>query len=248
MFFDQHPICCFCGGTVDATTIDHVPSRQLFTFKHRPAGLEFPACHDCNQGSKGHEQVAALFARILPDGVTDAEDRELKKILRAVNKNRPGLLEEMMPSPRQQQEFQSLRGLTGINCGGVLNASGPLLNESLGIFAAKMGLALHYHVTKRIVPDKGGILIRIYSNHDAFVGQIPPDIFNVIGKPDTLKMGKWEVSDQFSFAFGHTPDAQMAAYYCTFRLSFALIAWVCMDASKFPEDIKIYKPGFLKKL
>jgi hypothetical protein len=32
-FFENHPNCCFCGGTTAATTIDHIPSIQLFSLK-----------------------------------------------------------------------------------------------------------------------------------------------------------------------------------------------------------------------
>ena len=244
IFFDSHPFCCFCGGNVKATTIDHIPSRQLFALKHRPAGLEFPACDNCNQGSKGHEQVAALLARIFPDSTTEAENQELKKILKAVNKNRPGLLEEMIPTQRQKGLYKNHKNqVSGI--AGVLNASGPLLNESINIFAAKMGFALHYHITEKIVPNTGGVSVQVYTNHDAFTNKIPAELFSVIGEPKTLKMGKWDVEEQFTYSYGHTHDAAMAAYFCTFRLSFAFTAWVCMDVSKFPEKIKIYKPGFL---
>jgi len=62
-FLKKHPLCCFCGGTTPATTIDHVPSRQLFNNKGWPEGYEFPACELCNGAARDAEQVVAMLAR-----------------------------------------------------------------------------------------------------------------------------------------------------------------------------------------
>ena len=90
-FFLKHPSCCFCGGTQLATTIDHVPPRQMFSLKRRPKGLECPACHSCNQATAKHEQVAAMMARLYPDPATKAEQRELEKLFKGVRASIPAV-------------------------------------------------------------------------------------------------------------------------------------------------------------
>lgn len=104
-FLKHNPICCYCGGLTPAATVDHVPSIQMFSLRRRPRGLEVPACEGCNRATRQHEQVAALFGRIFPDGRTAEERDELQRIMRSVNSNNPGLLEEMMPSRRQEALF-----------------------------------------------------------------------------------------------------------------------------------------------
>ena len=63
-FLKQHPWCCFCGGAAPATTVDHIPSRQMFSLRRRPKGLEVPACEVCNQATRLHEQIAAMLGRV----------------------------------------------------------------------------------------------------------------------------------------------------------------------------------------
>ena len=82
VFLKQHPFCCFCGGEKPATTIDHVPSIQLFRLKKRPKGLEFPACKQCNQSTGTHELVAAFLSRFWEKKpYNKLETIELRKLL-----------------------------------------------------------------------------------------------------------------------------------------------------------------------
>jgi hypothetical protein len=159
-FLKHNPICCFCGGPTLSTTIDHVPSRQMFAGRLRPKWLEVPACHDCNQDTRNHEQVAAMLGRLYPDPATVAERAEMERIMRAVSNNISGLLEEMRPSQRQQERFEEAKHLPPIDSN-ALNCNGPLLNRSIQLFGAKLGLALQYATTGRIIPCQGGAGIPI---------------------------------------------------------------------------------------
>src|SRR3990172_1584845 len=104
-FLAENPFCCFCGGNARATTVDHVPSIQMFSLRLRPQGLEVPACRSCNQVTRQHEQVAAILGRVYPDGRTEAERDETTQIMRHVQHNNPGLFDEMLPSARQHTRF-----------------------------------------------------------------------------------------------------------------------------------------------
>lgn len=78
-----------------ATTIEHMPPIQMFEGRQRPAGLEFPACHACNNQTGHSDLVASLLARSFPDSNTAIQRTDMLKILSAVANNVPGLLEEM---------------------------------------------------------------------------------------------------------------------------------------------------------
>jgi len=244
-FLKRHPICCHCGGLTLATTVDHVPSIQMFSLRRRPRGLEVPACETCNRATKQHEQVAALFGRIFPDGRTVEERDELQQIMRAVKNNNPGLLEEMMPSREQQALFAQSSSLLPPMAAGVLNCSGPLVNRSMQIVGAKLGFALHYTTAGRIVPPAGGVAVRWYSNYDAATGEIPANIYDMLGPRKTLQQGKWHAGDQFSYAYAVAADSEMAAYFSVFRESFAVLSWVShtVDGLAEVEDITIHRPG-----
>ena len=244
-FLKQNPYCCYCGGSTAATTVDHVPSIQMFSLRRRPQGLEVPACNSCNHATRSHEQVAALLGRIYPDGATQSEREEMQRIMRAVRNNNPGLLEEMMPSPRQERRFAQSGSSLPIDAAGVLNCSGPLLNRSIQAFGAKLGLALHYANTGLVIPAAGGVAVRWYSNYDDLTGGIPRDLFQILGRRETLKQGRWNASEQFSYAYAITENAEMAAYFSTFRKSFAVVSWVSADISGFAgvDNIHVHRPG-----
>jgi hypothetical protein len=244
-FLKRHPICCHCGGLAPATTIDHVPSIQMFSLRHRPRGLEVPACDTCNRATKQHEQVAAWFGRIFSDARTVEECDELQQIMRSVKNNNPGLIEEMMPSPDQEALFAQSSSSLPPTAAGVLKCSGPLVNKSMQIFGAKLGFALHYTTTGHIVPVAGGVVVRWYSDYDAFTGKIPADIYDMLGSPQTLQQGKWQAGDQFSYAYAVAESTETAAYFSVFRQSFAVLSWVshAVDGLAKRGDTKVHRPS-----
>ena len=241
-FLHENPFCCFCGGLNRATTVDHVPSRQMFSLRRRPKGLEVPACKSCNQAIKRHEQVAAMLGRIFPDGATVEEREEMKKIMSAVARYSPGVLEEMKPS-RSQQERGGIKLERLPGAAGVLNCSGPLLNESIQKFGGKLGLALHYETTNRIVPIDGGVAVRWYSNYDAVTDGLPKELFRYLGPERTLQQGSWNVHDQFGYAYAVSENSFSAGYFATFRISFAVLCWVNENVANFGDVDPIHKPG-----
>ena len=201
----------------------------MFSLRRRPRGLEVPACDMCNCATKQHEQVAACFGRIFSDGRTVEECDELRKIMRSIKNNNPGLLEEMMPSREQESLFAQSSSSLPPTAAGVLNCSGRLVKRSMQIFGAKLGFALHYSTTGRIVPLAGGVAVRWYSNYDAVTGKIPADIYDMLGSPQTLQQGKWHAGDQFSYAYAVAERTEMAAYFSVFRrvLRGALVGRPC---------------------
>ena len=239
-----HPGCIYCGGANAATTIDHMPPRTVFNHRHRPKGLEFPACADCNSRSRPSDQVAGLISRIYPNTNTAELNAELKKMLHEVGNNHPGLLKETVPSERQV-----MRDVGNLLPGTFpLNASGPLLGTAMSTFAGKLGLAPHFHTTQRVLPAQGILLARWYTNHQVFTGAIPADLLQLVGEPSTLSQGKWNVGDQFLYASASTQDGQRSAHLAQFRNSFAVLAIAFADAPLSPEvhNFAIFRPGFLR--
>src|SRR5215213_5524056 len=97
-FLQQHPFCCFCGGSTFATTRDHVPSRGMFAGRIWPEGYEFPACYDCNHGTQRDDAIVAVCSRIHSGNrdQTPQEKEEWRKQLRAFNERHPGEPKKML--------------------------------------------------------------------------------------------------------------------------------------------------------
>jgi hypothetical protein len=72
-FLEEHNLCCFCGGTIEATTVDHVPARTCFKGRAYPETFEFPACQPCNAASRIDEIAFSFFVKKM--GVRKPEGR-----------------------------------------------------------------------------------------------------------------------------------------------------------------------------
>ena len=246
------PLCIYCGGTVAASTIDHMPPRIMFRGKQRPHGLEFPSCESCNQGTKGADLVAALFGRGYPGGAGELEEDEFKKLLRSISNNISGLLEEMHIG-RAGQKLARKSIPTEID-GGFLRVDGPLVSAHMQTFAEKVGFALFYEMTKTIVPPEGGVAARWFSNVDVLQGKYPrEEISKVMGPSATLRQGTKEVSDQFSYSYGLSEDKSIGAFLASFRESFAVVAFASKLATSLNVEtkhpIKMVQPkNFLARL
>jgi hypothetical protein len=85
---------------------------------------------------------------------------------------------------------------------------------------------LHFEAMKSAVPPNGGVQSRWFSNAQAAVGEIPPQLFQMRPSQRTLQQGSREVSDQFQDA--------------VFRQSFAIAAVTAIERTAF---INLCSPG-----
>lgn len=243
----KEKFCIYCAGMAEATQVDHMPPRALFTDKQRPKGLEFPTCAVCNKNSAKSEQVIALFSRLLSMPGDRTDDAYTDRLWMSIGRNHPDLLTELLPNKRQILAGMSLLSkLPG--AAGVMNAGGPILNRAMQEFGAKLGLALHYHETGRIVPPHGAVFVRWYSNVDLVEGKIPDAVTNIHGVPYTLRQGKKHVEPQFTYSIKCIDDRSKSLSYCTFRLSFAIVVAVEEAVDVFgdaPADC-LHRPGLFK--
>jgi hypothetical protein len=233
------PFCIFCGGTEAATTIEHCPPRMMFRGKQRPHELTFASCEQSNSGTRRSDLVASLLGRVYPDG-TDVDVADLRKVLRAIANNVPGLLQEMMLSDAEQAAAK-------IPVGWALRASGPILTGHILAFGAKLGLALHFELHKRAVPIAGGVLPIWFSNAQAVRGEIPENLLAMLPAPRTMTQGKQHVGDQFQYSWTTTDDKHHSLFYAVFRQSFAIAATTADDRTQFlnkwQDRHRIFIPG-----
>ena len=145
----EHPFCCFCGGAVLTKTLDHVPARIIFPNKHRPKGLEFPACGRCNSQSKEAEALLAVICRSSGSGREHAvrDNDRLRDAMRATESGFPGLLQKIS------------RGIEYLPVNGILRPFGVLdinlqeVKSALCLVSAKMApLAQDAAVSRRTPP------------------------------------------------------------------------------------------------
>lgn len=248
-FLSKHPTCCFCGGNFPAVEIDHIPSRVLFDNKHWPEGYEFPACIQCNRATRHDEQVVAMLSRVYPDAKSKEGQEEVQERIRAVAHNYPEVLEEMRPTARQVRSTLKKYGIEkpdGITTAELpfLSVSGPRLNAAIENFGRKLFCALFYKHTGVILPAKGGIAMKWFSNIQIENDEIPRDLAKLVVGFPTLSRSRTNLDRQFFYRYGISDTKQLAVFLAFFRQSFAILGYVNTDANDFdlPDNPKILRP------
>jgi len=188
-FIELNPKCCFCGGTVDAATIEHQPAKIIFPDKHRPKGLEFPSCLACNQQTARDEVLVALVARmgISPSGKDAGLDSKIDDIIKSINSLWPGLLPALL---KTSEEHDARAGTSTI----VLNH--PQINDSIDRVCAKSALATYYYETGMIACEKSVVETK-WAVDQQGTNAAASHLSDMLPKSAVLKQGKWDTTSTF---------------------------------------------------
>jgi hypothetical protein len=252
----EQPWCVYCGMAAFGTSVDHMPPIAIFDNRERPKGMEYLACSDCHNGTRSLDLLAGLLSRIYPDSSSPQGRAEIASAFRGLRNNFPALFDELAADPEEMREALVKARAVFPNATGAL-AIGPRMHALLARFAARVGLALHYDLCRQVVPAAGAVLVRVFSNASLVDGVFPSDFAALLGDPRTLRQGSKSAEDQFSYASKALDDLSISAHIATFRMSFAVQAFVARDATAMapPEELgpdvdvtdRLFRPGFLKQ-
>jgi hypothetical protein len=246
---ERHPSCCYCGGAEKATTIDHVPAKIVFPNKHRPAGLEVPACSPCNRGTSKFDQMAGVFSRLSEMDPVQTDRTEFRKLVTNVHRDFPDWRAEMAGDiGSHENELRALYGPNRDKIEGV--PVGPITQLCFEVMAAKFGFALHFSKTGVIVPPGGAVEVRFRTNIELYKNSLPDVLLRDLGMPETLRQGSFDVSDYFSFRAAWFPDGQAGVYVCKVGIAFTTVSVVLANAgiAQRVNQGKRFAPGNFKSL
>jgi hypothetical protein len=242
--------CIYCGGRGDASQIDHMPPRLMFRISQRPKGLKFPSCAACNQGTSRLDVVAAYMARTFPGIANDVEAGEWERLMRKVERAAPGLMNEMHIPPERQSVGLAFHGIQDPNVR-LLGANGPLVSAHMQAFAAKVGFALHYQFSRKIVPESGRVQVRWFTNEEMMNNKVPVSLYSSIGSPRIMEQGKITSKDMFEYGHSiYANRAEINLYFCRLRSAFEVAAFVVDDVVNLPfrdGELATFAPGDLQK-
>ena len=190
--------CIYCAGPSE--THEHMPPRGMFRGKHRPGDMEFGCCKACNEGTGGADVVAAVISRLHPDhGEGSWQDKEIRKLIRPLDKFAPGVREEMRSGKHERGLIR--RGDFGLMQSAVwVHADGPRLKAYLTIFAAKFAMALYReHVGVALGLD-GAVWCEFQLNAGLTQENVDARVALLPGC-ETLRQGTKNVGDQFLYRF-----------------------------------------------
>jgi hypothetical protein len=128
---------------------------------------------------------------------------------------------------------------------------GPIAASYIAAFGARLALALHYEKTRQIVPNVGGVCVFSRSNNTLVEDGVPEEFIRLLGPPEALEQGKFSARDQFEYASRQEDNGARSAHFITFRLSFAIQAFVVRDYAEVEQFVtvtphNVFRPGFLK--
>jgi hypothetical protein len=230
--------CIYCAGPSE--THEHMPPRGMFRGKHRPGDMEFGCCKACNEGTGGADVVAAVISRLHPDhGEGSWQDKEIRKLIRPLDKFAPGVREEMRSGKHERGWIR--RGDFGLMQSAVwVHADGPRLKAYLTIFAAKFAMALYReHVGVALGLD-GAVWCEFQLNAGLTQENVDARVALLPGC-ETLRQGMKNVGDQFLYRF-LTDERSVVAAVAQFHRGL----WLTVFASTDPRIIGLFaKPEFL---
>lgn len=173
--------------------------------------MEFAACQACNNGTKGADVVASVFARIWPtdEATTPSGSRELNQLIRALDKDAPGLRASVFDMRKAEKQW--VRTKAGILVQQiVLNGNDPLLNSYLAVFGAKMGMALYREYVKEPLPLDGCVHVEYFLN--AGLSEENASVkLRMLPMHTPFEQGSFSVKDQFDYRYNTDTKTIVAA-------------------------------------
>jgi hypothetical protein len=146
-FLREHPLCCFCGGTGPATTLDHVPPKTCFPLGFWPEEFEFPSCNLCNNGTSKHDTIFGFYSMLLDfneNNRTPADCERLKKLGDEIAKRYPNA----MPDPTTREPLYRVSHIVTPSPVAISVSTKPAVQEAMKTIGEKLAHALYYREMK----------------------------------------------------------------------------------------------------
>lgn len=229
VFFAEHPVCCFCGGETPAVEMDHIPARYLFSGRQWPEGYVFPACAACNDLSAADEHIMGFLVRIQLSNLSENDERELEQAVWQIRDRHPELFNGLKELKRSEtRRFLREQGLSM----GDFPAEPYVVtvpDELAAVpkrYGEKLGRALYYLHTGRVVPKNGWVSVRVMTNAQFMSPKFPLDTFRVLDRRPIVTRSGNSLEGQFSYRYAATEDVRAAAFLVRFRESTAMLILV----------------------
>jgi hypothetical protein len=248
----EQPWCIYCGGTTAGNSIDHMPPTSMCDDLQRPAGMEFVCCRECHDGTRLADQVASLVSRMTIKYPGPWMHNRLLKMMVGLKNNQPEVFEEL--GKTETPPWLLANRARGLMLNGSATRIGIRTHERMLQFGARAALALHYHLTKKILPLNGCVFVYWYTNEKAIKGELPEFIIDRLPSMQTLSAGQQSLKGQFEYSSREMEDKRTTGHMITFRTSCAMQLLVAIDGADFAplrsqlHPTHFYQPGFLKVL
>jgi len=219
----EHPLCCFCGGTRPATTLDHVPPKACFPLGSCPEEFEFPSCSLCNNGTSKHDTIFGLYSMLLDfneDNRTPADRERLEKLRDEIARRYP----DALPDPASREPIYQAGPIITPSPVAISVSTKPVVKEAMKTIGEKLAHALYYREMKRIMTSNHRFFASTYQlqragteDLTALFKRLLPDLR--IGRRSNIK----KYGNRFAYMSGCKPKEDLFLFAAQF--GYGLVCW-----------------------
>jgi len=122
--------------------------------------------------------------------------------------------------------------------------NGPLVTNAIENFGRKLFCALYYKHASAVLPPRGGIALKWFTNIQVAGDEIPPELGNyLVGIPKLVRC-KVNLQDQFFYRYWVSAGMDTAVFLAFFFQSFAMLGYVKTDADgiQLPGSVRVLHP------
>lgn len=163
--------------------------------------------------------------------------RELSKALLGLHDKRPDWVASMTAASRiETRRYLRERGLSLDSFKGVeieLVTMPPELLDVPRRYGEKLGKALYYLHTGRVLPCDGLVRVHVYPNTDFMSANFPLDKFGILTEKPTVSRSGRSLADQFFYRFSIVNNGEAAAFLVQFGESVALSIFTFENAANY---------------
>jgi len=222
-FLKEHPLCCFCGGTRAATTLDHVPPKACFPLGLWPDEFESPSCTDCNNGTSKHDTIFGFCSMLLDfneENRTPADRERLGKLRDEIGRRYP----EALPDQASAHPIHRAGHVITPSPVAISVSSNASIKEAMRVIGEKLAHALYYREMKKIMTSDHRFFAAMYQLQRAgtedltqLFKRLLPDL-RIGGRPNIHRYG-----NRFAYMSGCKPKEDLFLFAAQF--GYGLVCW-----------------------
>lgn len=238
-FKKEHTTCVYCAETNIQTTIDHMPPQRMFkNALNRPNQLIFPSCKECNNYTSKYDLAVCYFSRLLMSEEHRRYECDLGDLFKRIRRNCPDFYwalstathEEVKVNPGCNPDITAKMIITD-------ESAMKIVDHYLGMYSTKVGFALHYQETGRVISKEGLILSTFQMNEWANTSN--PDI-KILENLNYMEQGKNNTKGFFEYK---THKLKEGVYFHITRITESLVlsSLSIEDKEEYIQNIEEYK-------
>ena len=225
-----------------------MPPKAMWETGDRPRGHEFVSCEKCNRGTSAADSVAAMFSYLRLDGEFSEKERtKLSEVMRSVNKRVPGLGDRLWT----KAEIKLTRGKGGVLTPTYLvHVDDAVANEVLGVFDAKVGMALFRQHTGSALPLHGAVSATWFGNA-GISKELAEQILSFLPSWGELRAGSNSSIGKFEYKYGSHASGDLVIALASFRNSLHTFTIAAAEEALLDEvswqanTTSVFRPGTL---